>query len=159
MRLTRLIAPTATVLIVSLSSAIAFASPSPSHLHMAQNTESDQSPGEQFWDKLTQDLNLKQDQVQKIQAIRNQYKDKTAQPRQALKQADQELQALMATTASEDEIREKYLQVENLKQQVQSLQFDQMLAIREVLTPEQRSQAAELIQKTQQKLTERFKQP
>jgi Spy/CpxP family protein refolding chaperone len=49
----------------------------------------------------------------------------------------------MASTASQNQIREKYRQVETLKQQVADIKFESMLAMREVLTPEQRRQFAE----------------
>jgi len=41
---------------------------------------------------------------------------------------------------------EKNRQVETLKQQVADIRFDRMLAMREVLTPEQRRQFAERMQ-------------
>ena len=92
------------------------------------------------------DLNLNPDQVQKIQAIRSQYKDQLAQRRQAARQAHQELRVLMAGDASTDAVRQKYNQVKTLKQELADAQFDSMLAMREVLTVEQRRQFADRMQ-------------
>lgn len=158
MRLTKVLVPTVAVLMLSLGSAVAFAAPKallPQTI--AQNTEG-RRPHGQYWEKLTQELNLTPEQVQKVQAIRDQSKDEIAQRRQAVVQARQELQDLMASTASADQIREKHRQVETLGQQVMDLKFEQMLAIREVLTPEQRRQAASLMQKRREDFRNRSRQ-
>ncbi len=157
MRRTKSLIPTAAVLMLCLSSAVAVAAPKVLPQMIAQNTEG-QRPHAQYWDKLMQELNLTPDQAQKIQAIRDQYKDQIAQRRQAVVQARRELQDIMVGTASEDQIREKHSQVEALEQQVREAGFDQMLAIRGVLTPEQRSQAAQIIQKRQADFRNRFRQ-
>jgi Spy/CpxP family protein refolding chaperone len=60
-----------------------------------------------------------------------------------MRQARQEVVELMAGTASESQIREKYRQVETLQQQVSNIRFDSMLVMPEVLTPEQRRQFTE----------------
>jgi Spy/CpxP family protein refolding chaperone len=52
----------------------------------------------------------------------------------------------MAGNASADEIRAKHRQVQELRQQMEEVSFESMLAMREVLTPEQRSQFARLIE-------------
>ncbi len=156
MLLIKFVAPTAVILMLSLGS-VAFAAPNPLLPHkIAQNTVGQQGHGDQHWDRFLQQLNLTPDQAQKVQAIRDQYNLDLAQRRQALKQAKQELQDLMVSTASEDQVREKHSQVETLEQQLRSVGFEQMLAIRQVLTPEQRTQAAEIIQKRQEDFRNRF---
>jgi Spy/CpxP family protein refolding chaperone len=91
-------------------------------------------------------LNLTEEQKQKLQAIQTQYKDQISQRKQAVRQATQELRDLMAGNASTDEIRAKHRQVQGLRQQMEEVSFESMLAMREVLTPEQRSQFARLIE-------------
>lgn len=135
------------VLMLSLGSAFAFAHPnSPLTQAIAQNTEEqprpERRPGRDK-SQLFQDLNLTPEQNQQIETIQNQDREQISQRRQALRQARQELVELMAGTASESQIREKYSQVAALQQQVSDLRFDSMLAMREVLTPEQRRQFAE----------------
>ena len=133
------------VLMLSLGSTVAFADPnSLLPQAIAQNTEEQRRPNRKA--QLIQELNLTPEQTQQIQAIQNQYQDQISQRRQAVRQARQELLALLAGTASESQVRQKYRQVETLKQQVSDLRFDSTLAMREVLTPEQRRQFAERMQ-------------
>lgn len=134
-----------TVLMISLGSAVAFANPnSLLPQAIAQNTEEESRPNRgRGKAQLFQELNLAPEQTQQIEAIRNQYQDQISQRKQAVRQARQELVELMASTASQNQIREKYRQVETLKQQVADIKFESMLAMREVLTPEQRRQFAE----------------
>jgi Spy/CpxP family protein refolding chaperone len=136
----------AAVLMLSLGGAIAFTNPtSLLPQAIAQNTEEQRRP-DRGKARLIQELNLTPEQTQQIQAIQNQYQDQISQRRQAVRQARQELLDLMAGTASEAQVREKYRQVETLKQQASQTRFDSMLAMREVLTPEQRRQFAERMQ-------------
>ena len=134
-------------LVLSLGGAVAFISPNSLIPEVfAQNTESPERPMRGKTDRLVQELNLTPEQTQQIEAIQAQYQEEMSQSKEAMRQAQQELMDLMAGTASVDQIREQYNQVETLKQQVSQLRFDSMLAMREVLTPEQRSQAAQLMQ-------------
>lgn len=132
-------------LMLSLGGAIAFASPTLLPQAIAQNTQNteEQRRPERGKARLMQELNLTSEQTQQIQAIRNQYQDRISQRWQAARQAQRELVDLMAGTASEAQVREKHRQVETLKQQVSQIRFDSTLAMREVLTPEQRRQFAE----------------
>ena len=91
-------------------------------------------------------LNLSADQKQKMQAVRDQYKDQISQRMQAVRQARQELETMMAGTATASQMRDKHRQIMGLRQQLQDLQFESTLAMRELLTSEQRSQLAQLMQ-------------
>ena len=132
-----------TLLMLSVGSTFALAHPnSPLTQAIAQNTEEQRRPGRDK-SELFEDLNLTSEQNQQMETIQNQYREQISQRGQALRQARQELVELMAGTASESQIREKYSQVAALQQQVSDIRFDSMLAMREVLTPEQRRQFAE----------------
>jgi len=89
------------------------------------------------------DLDLSPDQMQKIRSIRGQYQDKLMSQRQAARQAQRELRTLMAGDASVETIRQKYREAQTLKQQVADTQFNSMLEMRQVLTPQQRQKFAE----------------
>lgn len=104
-------------------------------------------PDESGW---LEALNLSADQVRQMHAVRSQYKDKISQGRQNVRQAQQELRALMAGTASEDQLRTKYSQVKTLKQQVGDIQFESMLATRKVLNAEQRRTFANRVMRRRQ---------
>lgn len=95
-------------------------------------------------------LNLSADQKQKMQAVRAQYKDQISQRMQAVRQARQELETMMAGTANASQMRDKHRQIMGLRQQLQDVQFESTLAMRELLTSEQRSQLAQLMQQRHQ---------
>jgi Spy/CpxP family protein refolding chaperone len=79
-------------------------------------------------------------QVTRLGTIENQYSDQITQFSQELRKAERELTELMVSTASVTQIQEKERQFEALQIQAAQLYFDKSLAIREVLTPEQRLQ-------------------
>ena len=89
-----------------------------------------------------QDLNLTPQQLQQIKVLRNQSKDQITQKRQAVRQAQQELEALIAGAAPSSQVRNKYNQLKTLKQQLADTQFENTLAIREILNVEQRQKFA-----------------
>lgn len=112
---------------------------------IAQNTEAQPRPE---WGKtrLIQELNLTSAQTQQLQTIQNQYQAQIAPRQQAVRQARQELFELMAGTASQSQIQAKHRQVETLQQQAAEVRLNRLLAMREVLTPQQRRQFAERMQ-------------
>jgi Spy/CpxP family protein refolding chaperone len=93
-----------------------------------------------------QELNLNKEQIQKIQQIRRQYQDRLLQQRQSVRQAQQALKDLMASKdASSEQIRQKFNQVQTLQQALADTQMESMLAIRNVLTIEQRQKLNEFM--------------
>lgn len=93
-----------------------------------------------------QDLNLTAEQLREIETIRGRYKNQLADKRQAMQQARQQLRNVMASDAPADQVRQQFTQVKSLKQQLVDTHFESMLAIREVLTPEQRQKFADRMQ-------------
>lgn len=91
------------------------------------------------------ELNLTSQQLSQIEQIRNQSKQQLAPKKQALRQAQQELINLLAGNASREQIRSKYNQIRGLRQQLTDAEFENTLAIRDVLTPEQRQKFIELM--------------
>jgi periplasmic protein CpxP/Spy len=91
------------------------------------------------------ELNLSTDQLQQIRQIRNQYQGRLTQQRQAVQQGQQELKQLMAGNASTEQVRQKFEQVQRLREELQKTRMESMLAIRKVLNPEQRQKLAELM--------------
>jgi Spy/CpxP family protein refolding chaperone len=91
------------------------------------------------------DLNLSSEQIQKIRQIRGQYQGRLTQQRQAVQQAQQELKELMAGNASTEQVRQKFEQVQRLRQEQTNTRMESMLAIRGVLNPEQRQKLADLM--------------
>ncbi len=124
---------------------------------IAQNQRPNRPGGKEggMFDK----LNLSADQKQKMQAVRAQYKDQISQRMQAVRQARQELETMMAGTANASQMRDKHRQIMGLRQQLEDVQFESTLAMRELLTSEQRSQLAQLMQQRQQAAKNRTQDP
>jgi len=128
------------------TTAAATAVPSPAQTEtIAQNQKPNRPAGREggLFDK----LNLSADQKQKMQGVRDRYKDQVSQKMQAVRQARQELETMMSNpTANASQMREKHRQIMGLRQQLEEAQFESTLAMREVLTPEQRTQLSQLMQ-------------
>jgi periplasmic protein CpxP/Spy len=99
---------------------------------------------------LVKELNLSPDQIQRLQQLRKNSQGKTKERRQALRTARQELNQLLQGNASSDQIRQKRQQVQILQREVADTNFENTLAIREILTPEQRVKWQQLIQQRRQ---------
>lgn len=142
------------VLMLSLGSSAVLAKPNMLFAQAQPNVPSN-NRGDR--NRLMESLNLSQDQVQRLEAIRQQYKDRISQQKQALSQAQQELRTLMVGTGSASDIRTKYNQVKGLRQQLADLRFESMLAMRDVLNVEQRQKFVELMQNRRGKFRNRFR--
>lgn len=129
------------LLMVSLGSSVALAQ-TDSRPQPGSGSQNRMERGKQRW---MSELNLTSEQRQKIEAIYNQNKAQIQQQRQALRQGMQELGDMMVGTATSDQIRVKQRQVAALQAQVMQAQSEQILAIRDVLTTEQRRKFAELM--------------
>jgi len=133
------------VLLLTIGGVVALVNPKPLTSQIGQNVMGQSRPN-QDEQSLVEELNLTPQQEQQLKAIQQQYKDQMAQQRQELQQAQQELSELMAGTAPQGQIRDKYREVNVLRQQKGELHLESMLAIREILTPQQRRQFARLMQ-------------
>jgi Spy/CpxP family protein refolding chaperone len=141
---------------LALGGAIAIAAPRTtfSSLFAQVPSEQQQHRRQEGWLK---DLNLTPEQTQKIQAIRSRYKNQLDQQRQAAQQAQRELRDMMVGTASSDQIRQKYEQVENFRSQLMKTRFNSLLEIRDILTPEQRQKFVQHLNRPRGNLRERMK--
>lgn len=112
-------------------------------------------------DRLMEALDLSADQRRQLEAIRAQYQPQLSQQREALQAEMKQLQQMMSGTASESELRAQHSQVVQLSQDMSELRFESMLASRNVLTPEQRAQFAQLLEERRaqfgQRLRDRFR--
>lgn len=85
-------------------------------------------------------LNLSPEQVQRLRVISQQFRPQIQQRKQALNQLRADLRSMMSGAGSGAELRDKYRQIEVLQQEIRRIHFDSILAMREILTPEQRRQ-------------------
>jgi periplasmic protein CpxP/Spy len=99
---------------------------------------------------LAKELNLSGNQIQKLQQLRKNAQGKTKERRQILQANKQELNQLIQGNASADQIRQKRQQVQSLQREIADTNFEQTLAIREILTPEQRVKLQQIMEQRRQ---------
>lgn len=107
---------------------------------------------------LMRELNLSADQMTNIQQIRSRYRDQLQQDRAAARQAQQELRTLMAGNAPDNQIRDKFRQLQALRTKAAEAQFNSMLEMRNVLTLEQRQKFAERMEKRRGDMRDRVRE-
>ncbi len=91
-------------------------------------------------------LDLTPEQSQKIDAIHEQFHSDNETLFQEMRTNHQELRSLLASDASPETLRQQHQKIQDLRQQLGTNRFETMLQVREVLTPEQRTQMAELME-------------
>jgi Spy/CpxP family protein refolding chaperone len=102
-------------------------------------------------------LHLTQPQIQQIKSIETQYRDRTTQFDQELRQLELEVTQLMISSAPAAEVREKERSFEALKLKAAQVYFEKFLAMREVLTPNQLLKQCEPFALNPEQLMERYK--
>lgn len=133
---------TSITLTLSLGTAIVI-----SDLGSALADNAPQMPEDASIPEWLQPLKLTTAQVQKMSAIRNKHQAKILQNTQNLRQAQQEFEALLVSGAPDNQLREKYRQVQTLKQQLDDARFEVTLETQDVLSYQQRQVLAELSKK------------
>jgi periplasmic protein CpxP/Spy len=99
---------------------------------------------------LVRELNLSRDQIQRLQQLRKNTQGQNKQRRQALQASRQELAQLIQGNGSSDQIRQKRQQVQSLQREIADTNFENTLAIREILTPEQRVKLQQIVEQRRQ---------
>lgn len=89
-------------------------------------------------------LDLTPEQASKIEQIRTQSKQANEGKREAMRAARDKMKSLMAGNASEAELLAQHRVLQGLQQEMSDARFQTMLAIRQELTPAQRTKMAEL---------------
>ncbi|MFB8792183.1 MAG: Spy/CpxP family protein refolding chaperone [Potamolinea sp.] len=137
-------------LMLSLGGFVTLASPNPLFPQTLAQSPQGLRRAERGPLKWMDQLNLTDQQKQKLLAVQSQYKDQISQRQQAVRQANKELREMMTGNTPTDKIRRQHKQVQFLRQQVEDSRLESMLAIREVLTQEQRSKLGQLMEQRQQ---------
>lgn len=89
-------------------------------------------------------LNLSPEQRQQLQSIRQKYEGQWQKLETDLRSQQGELRQLMAGSADKETIRKKHNQVTQIRQKLGDLRFEMMLDSREILTPQQRQEFAQM---------------
>jgi len=100
-------------------------------------------------------LNLSDVQKRQIQAILEKGKESRRASIQELRTRQQELRTMMDRNTPREVLTEKFNQIQNLRRQNEQKRFGQMLAMREVLTPQQRSQLSKAVRDARRNWRER----
>ncbi|NBD15923.1 MAG: periplasmic heavy metal sensor [Cyanobacteria bacterium] len=96
--------------------------------------------------ELIDQLDLSDTQKNELQRIRNEYQPRFMEQREALFEARQTLRNMMVDdNASNSDLRQQHDKILSLRDEMGNLRFESMLEMREVLTPEQREDFAELM--------------
>ncbi|MBP0021606.1 MAG: Spy/CpxP family protein refolding chaperone [Cyanobacteria bacterium SBLK] len=111
-------------------------------IQLAQNRPGRGQRGEQ----LAEMLDLTEDQQQEIQEIRQSYRSQIQQNRQTVQTIRQEISDLFATNASAEQLRDKQRELNQIQMEINTLNFESMLEVREILTLEQREKFSEVLE-------------
>jgi periplasmic protein CpxP/Spy len=99
---------------------------------------------------LVKQLNLSRDQIQRLRQLRKNSQGQNKERRQSLQRNKQELNQLIQGNGSSEQIRQKRQQVQSLQREIADINFEHKLAIREILTPEQRVMLQQIMEQRRQ---------
>jgi periplasmic protein CpxP/Spy len=94
---------------------------------------------------LFQQLDLTPEQAQGIKRIHHQYRQKILNKKEKIVKLQQQLSDMIMGTEAVALLRAKNQQLCALRQEMESLHFESMVATREILTPQQRQKFRELV--------------
>lgn len=97
-------------------------------------------------EQLLQQLDLSSEQSQQIEAIQEQFRSENEALWQEIQANKQQMGNLLSSDASNEELRQQYQQLQSLRQQLSDNRFENMLQVRDVLTPEQRNELAQIME-------------
>ena len=95
---------------------------------------------------LLQQLNLTSEQQRQIRRIHHKYRQKIRQKKSSLNLLQNQLSDMMVGTEKVELIRAKNEQLLALRQEIEKLRFESMLATREILTLQQRLKFREIME-------------
>lgn len=108
---------------------------------------------------ILQSLNLNAEQKRQLRTARQSFQPQIRERRLKILEAQAELDEMLAGTATDAVLKAKFQQVSQLRQDVQQLQFESVLAMRQILTPEQRKQFAAAMEKRREVRKQRRQNP
>ncbi|MDJ0554597.1 MAG: Spy/CpxP family protein refolding chaperone [Microcoleaceae cyanobacterium MO_207.B10] len=123
-------------------------------IKVSQTRQAQESQGSE--EGIFKQLNLSEDQTEKIIAIRDQHQQNMIDSLQKLRGAQEELNNMIISSSSDNQLREKHSEVIQLRTELAELQFDTILKMREVLTPEQLQKWSNLMQQRRESVKNRL---
>ncbi len=91
-----------------------------------------------------QALKLSPQQLTQVQAVEAKYKPQAQQQQTQLNQAEAVLEKLLVDGASNDDIRAQHQVIQTYRRELEGTRLEAALEIKEILTPAQRQQLAEM---------------
>jgi periplasmic protein CpxP/Spy len=88
-------------------------------------------------EQIVKELNLTPRQVQQLKAMRQKFQGRKQEQKKLLEAAKQELDEMLVRNAPSAKIRDQRNRLKTLQQQFSDLKFDNMMALKEILTAEQ----------------------
>lgn len=108
-------------------------------------------------DALLESLNLSTAQKAQIQSIRTSYQTQMASRKTSMNQAYATMKTLMANgNTSRSQLENQHRTVATLRREIADLQFQQMMDIRDVLTPTQRQEMAQYMSQRKENMRKQF---
>lgn len=99
----------------------------------------------QRWERMIQQLDLTPEQREQIKDIQEESRSEYQSLKEEVRENRQQMQSLLASDASNNELRRQHRQMQRLHQKMGDRRFETMLEMREILTSEQRAKMAQLI--------------
>jgi Spy/CpxP family protein refolding chaperone len=106
-------------------------------------------------ERVLERLNLTGAQKQQIASIRRKYSGQIYQLQETTQTAQEDLFEMMTGNESASDIRSKRQEFVELRQELGNVLFESMMEMRNVLTPEQRTQLKELMQERRENWSDR----
>lgn len=109
-------------------------------------------------ERLIENLDLTDDQAAQLRAIREGNREEMQALHENLRNEREAMHDLMAGIASEAELRAQHDAVQSLHREVADQRFENMLAVRNLLTPEQRTEIAGQMEQRRETRRERLQE-
>ncbi|MEB3340717.1 Spy/CpxP family protein refolding chaperone [Okeania sp.] len=133
------------LLVMPLTVSSVLANPNSDNIYQKNNPTIQVQRPPRNQNRIFEQLNLTEEQKEKITKIRDNNQQKIRESLQDLRNAQEELNVMITGTESENKLRKKHDQILELREELAKLQFNTILKIREVLTPEQLQEWSNLI--------------
>ena len=108
-------------------------------------------------ERLIEELDLTDTQVEQIRALRQENQGEMQRLHQNLRTEREALHDLMAGEATEAELRTQHDEIQTRHREIADQRFENMLAVREVLTPEQRAELGQLMEQRRESRRDQFR--
>ncbi len=154
---------TAATLILPLSAFALQNQPSVNHTQVEPSVIAQRMDSDSFRERINErrqelqrELNLTSEQSEKIREIHEEAKEDLKDLHQKLKEEREEMRSLLASNANTNRLRQQHEKIQVLKERFDDQRFETMLDVREILTPDQRSQMSELMLERGERRGNRF---